>query len=365
MLLPNRHGSVDSDSYRYGFNGKERDDELQGTGNSYDYGARMYNPRLMRWFAPDPYEIYYANQSPYSFALNDPINVKDADGNIATDPNGNPIYTSDGYSSQLIGDKQLLVEERTYFSNSGKKISAYFVIATYDENKGTDITKYTSTDIDNLDEKYKSYCYNDALYMTQIKNGGEPDDPIPANFKLVIPGALNDNYETLESILKDEYAFRTHDPKKAKKGDLAAFRTNSPSLDLDEVSPLKYSLGEMNGSNHYSTYKGNGMFRSKDGTLSILQNATYDFQMEANPAYKVLLEAIGTYGMNNLENKSNLSDFYYFLDYKTTVSGITNSKGEVNNGETSDQVSDRINKKYNEDKKNREKTQKKAKKQNG
>jgi hypothetical protein len=27
MLLNNRHGSVDSEVYRYGFNGKERDDE--------------------------------------------------------------------------------------------------------------------------------------------------------------------------------------------------------------------------------------------------------------------------------------------------------------------------------------------------
>ncbi|MFT6197741.1 MAG: hypothetical protein ACJAXY_002083 [Nonlabens sp.] len=34
MLLNNRHGSVDSDSYRYGFQGQERDDEVKGEGNS-------------------------------------------------------------------------------------------------------------------------------------------------------------------------------------------------------------------------------------------------------------------------------------------------------------------------------------------
>ncbi|MFH6996056.1 hypothetical protein [Flavobacterium sp. FlaQc-48] len=35
MLVPTRHGS--SDSYRYGFQGQEKDDELKGEGNSLNY----------------------------------------------------------------------------------------------------------------------------------------------------------------------------------------------------------------------------------------------------------------------------------------------------------------------------------------
>ena len=45
-LVPNRQGS--STAYRYGFNGKEMDNELKGEGNSYDFGARMYDPRIGR-----------------------------------------------------------------------------------------------------------------------------------------------------------------------------------------------------------------------------------------------------------------------------------------------------------------------------
>ncbi len=44
MVMPNRNGS--SDSYRYGFNGMEKDDEIKGNGNSYDFGARIYDPRV-------------------------------------------------------------------------------------------------------------------------------------------------------------------------------------------------------------------------------------------------------------------------------------------------------------------------------
>lgn len=29
--------------YRYGFNGYEKDDEIKGSGNSYDMGARLYD----------------------------------------------------------------------------------------------------------------------------------------------------------------------------------------------------------------------------------------------------------------------------------------------------------------------------------
>jgi RHS repeat-associated protein len=79
MLIPNRHGN--SAAYRYGFNGKELDNELKGEGNSYDFGARMLDSRIGRWFARDPLEKKYPSISPYTSFGNDPINVIDPDGN--------------------------------------------------------------------------------------------------------------------------------------------------------------------------------------------------------------------------------------------------------------------------------------------
>ncbi len=35
--------STDNGEYLYGFNGKEKDDEVKGTGNQYDYVFRIYN----------------------------------------------------------------------------------------------------------------------------------------------------------------------------------------------------------------------------------------------------------------------------------------------------------------------------------
>lgn len=42
------------DKYRYGFNGKEYDNEAKGTVNQNDYGMRIYGPRAGRFLSVDP-----------------------------------------------------------------------------------------------------------------------------------------------------------------------------------------------------------------------------------------------------------------------------------------------------------------------
>lgn len=80
MLLNNRHGSVDSDSYRYGFNGKEKDDEVKGSGAQYDYGFRIYDARLGKFLSQDPLFKSFPFYTPYQFAGNKPIAAADLDG---------------------------------------------------------------------------------------------------------------------------------------------------------------------------------------------------------------------------------------------------------------------------------------------
>ena len=78
MLIPNRHNS--SNSYRYGFNGKEKDDELKGEGNHIDYGMRIYDDRVGRFLSVDPLTKTYPHYTPYQFAGNTPMAAIDLDG---------------------------------------------------------------------------------------------------------------------------------------------------------------------------------------------------------------------------------------------------------------------------------------------
>jgi RHS repeat-associated protein len=56
--------------YRFGFNGKEMDNEVSGGGNSYDYGFRIYNPRLGRFLSTDPLTSSFPYYTPYQYAGN-------------------------------------------------------------------------------------------------------------------------------------------------------------------------------------------------------------------------------------------------------------------------------------------------------
>ena len=67
-------------AYRYGFNGKENDNDVKGEGNQQDYGMRIYDPRLGRFSSVDPITKQYPELTPYQFASNSPVSGIDLDG---------------------------------------------------------------------------------------------------------------------------------------------------------------------------------------------------------------------------------------------------------------------------------------------
>ena len=67
-------------------NGKELD-RMHGL-NTYDYGARQYNPILGRWDRMDPLCEKYYSISPYAYCANNPIVYIDPDGKLVDEPHG-------------------------------------------------------------------------------------------------------------------------------------------------------------------------------------------------------------------------------------------------------------------------------------
>jgi len=80
MQVVGRQYSLGGGSYRYGFNGKENDNEVKGEGNQQDYGMRIYDPRVGRFLSVDPITKEYPDLTPYQFASNRPIDGIDRDG---------------------------------------------------------------------------------------------------------------------------------------------------------------------------------------------------------------------------------------------------------------------------------------------
>jgi len=97
MVMPGRSSVMSGSEYRYGFNGKEKNEDRDGEeeiGNltTYDYGFRIYNPGIGRFLSVDPLAPDYPWFSPYHFAGNTPIWAKDLDGLEAEFRNDGSIY---------------------------------------------------------------------------------------------------------------------------------------------------------------------------------------------------------------------------------------------------------------------------------
>lgn len=99
---------VGSDGYKYGFNGMEMDNEVKGQGNSYDFGARIYDNRVGRWLALDPLAQKYSSLSPYCFVTNSPLRFIDPDGKQLVDPDGNIAYKDGKWTKYATEDMKEL-----------------------------------------------------------------------------------------------------------------------------------------------------------------------------------------------------------------------------------------------------------------
>ena len=131
-------------TYRFGFQGMERDDDLKGNGNSYTTEFRQYDPRVGRWLSLDPMMDKYPGVSPYVAMMNNPIHITDEKGNDAladaiqtlrTDVNGhhvgetidvlrfNPQYQRNYVYSMVVGDEFPRGTENARFDMPGFNFS--------------------------------------------------------------------------------------------------------------------------------------------------------------------------------------------------------------------------------------------------
>ena len=130
--MPGRQ--FNSDSYRYGFNGKENDNEVKGiTGSQQDYGKRIYDPRLGRFLSVDPLTGKFAMLTPYQFASNRPIDGIDIDGlehesyTITLSSQGKVIQTRNTSNDiKYLGEKGWGAQY-TFKNEKGEVVGQYFV----------------------------------------------------------------------------------------------------------------------------------------------------------------------------------------------------------------------------------------------
>ena len=162
-------GTVDDFDQNHKYNGKEYD-KMHGL-NTYDYGARQYNPVTARWDRIDPLCEKYYSISPYAYCANNPVNRIDPDGK----------------SSLLI----------IWATNANSVGHAAFAIENYKNNKPTGTYtvygmfpqgKYDSENAKNNKTVNAKYLISKDVKLSDIKKGnfnsgesGAPDGILKIN----------------------------------------------------------------------------------------------------------------------------------------------------------------------------------------
>lgn len=120
-----------ANAYTFGFNGKEKDDEIKGVGNQIDYGMRGYDPRIGRPISVDALFRQYPMLSSYQFFSNNPIWFIDLDGNEGI------VYTANKFTNS---DGETIIDVTTEYDANGKTEGVLWVM--HDLDNRTVTTKY-------------------------------------------------------------------------------------------------------------------------------------------------------------------------------------------------------------------------------
>jgi RHS repeat-associated protein len=226
-----------SSSYKHGFNGMEKDDEVKGEGNSLDFGARIYDSRLGRFLSTDPLFKDFASFSPYVFAQNNPIALIDKNGEAGIDPRWE-WYKSEGTS--------------VIKAVSNIQITKTVTVTRCEVYKTTKTQVITTTS--NEANKFKGLY---VLAQRRMENGFDPTPP--GNNPMNIKGSGDDgqiNYPTTERLngrkvsMNDNFAnFTTLE--EGYQGYFKLLESNFPnaynSLTDDNKTGQDFAKGLMNG----------------------------------------------------------------------------------------------------------------------
>ena len=301
MQLPNKRmmytAETDGDyanegGYRYGFQGQEKDDEIKGEGNNYDFGARIYDPRIGRFFAVDPMAPKYPRNSPYAFSENRVIECIELEGletfkitDGVNNANNSPIKiltVIDVYSEFKIVDetgKQIPNFKYSEFDKLMCKYS-YGIDASVSGDIGTSLT---------VPNKPGQKLFN------EISKVGTESGFV--NFEIAI-----DDFSLLKTTKEDIQKVEEFDAVIPRNANSAKFKANESSTDVRYELAWAYMLiGEYGASVQVLNSKGEEIANSVGGTTG----KTLDFTLRSGEEFTI-----------NVNRGSSFEKYKYNAEFK-------------------------------------------------
>jgi len=179
-------GRVNSPTlYRYGFNGKENDNEVAGTGNWQNYGMREYDARVCRFISVDPLTKKYPELTPFQFASNTPIMGTDLDGKeINIDKRNNATQEDLKTIVKIIFDEKveaIISDNKLFFKQNSNGLSkrqnsvlSELKKMSSESRKSITINLEQTSSEDNKDvSHFGDNNYTNTMYTNDLKEASE------------------------------------------------------------------------------------------------------------------------------------------------------------------------------------------------
>jgi RHS repeat-associated protein len=196
--------------YRFGFNGKENDDEVKGSGNQIDYGMRVHDPRLARFLSVDPLYREFTWNSTYAYAENEPISNIDMDGlekvkyYFYNKENGKTYITTINFSEiKTEAEVQAMLEKHSHALRGHLKASEIMKTSNNNEiwevtetkigennaSRATYVHKYASeTDFEEGRSFSGEKLQDKRQHINEWFCGGKSDDPANEGYPIDLIG---------------------------------------------------------------------------------------------------------------------------------------------------------------------------------
>ncbi|MCO5237941.1 MAG: hypothetical protein M9904_14595 [Chitinophagaceae bacterium] len=241
MRMPGRTYTATGTKYKYGFNGKENDNEVKGEGNQLDYGMRIYDPRLGRFLSVDPLTSKYPMLTPYQFASNTPIQAIDLDGKEGVintiKVNNQPVVDVLTYHVVIATTNNLTASNKAYYTGPNYQNTSALqaeiqnaLNSVYNQNKNlADVVTNPNTvngsvpvyynfivstfSVENVsigDKKRQLYADQNVSFIDNVQKFSDDDGDV-TNFSLLTKGALSGKTVgsfTRPSVTIDETHFK-------------------------------------------------------------------------------------------------------------------------------------------------------------
>ncbi len=313
-VMPGKNGQLNSNyNYRYGYQGQEYDPRTEW----YDFSLRAYDPRLARWFNPDPYLEFY---SPYVAMGNEP-GIIDPTGGQTGEPEKytykNPLYLDDVLITDRVGAEAGASVARKEIEAATSLWGRFkaFTKDAVDKVKNMSVTQWVEAGIETA-----GYLPGISNVVAVIETGynlakGDYVAAAAAGAAIVLGPAAKVTGKLVKVVVKnldkvnDSRKALTKVIKRKKDTDCSCFPEGTPILTLNGYKPIEaISMGDTVWS--------------------------YDHQLQRPVLQKVLYPIMGEWHYVadiSLEDESTLSATY---DHPFFANGQWLAAGQLHAGDT-------------------------------